>query len=52
MANKRAGFNNNPNESKVALTHTVPTRVTVEDDRQPGTLSWPAVEAVQTSEAT
>jgi len=32
-------FNNDVDESKIALTDTVPTMATVEDDRQPRILS-------------
>ncbi len=52
MANKRTGFSNNLNESRITLTNTVSIRATVEDDRQPVMLSEQAIEAVKTSEAT
>ena len=45
-------FNNDVDKCKIALTNAVPTMATVEDDRQPGTLSYQTLKTVQTSEAT
>ena len=46
------GSNNDVDKSKIALTNAVSTMATVEDDTQPGTLSYQTLKTVQTDEAT